>query len=148
MYYISSFVTLILSHRAVLIYASIKIPMNPFQTEPHRSQTPQQKALTLSKGAEPLIHKLLELIKVYKNQRAYLAIPVSDIKGLMILKNVLSCFKPSYHSVQISTRFLKSLDPLALGPSGPHASGSKLHILPFYDNLLLSNGVSESWVIC
>ena len=28
----------------------------------------------------------------YKNQQAYLAIPVSDIKGLMILKNVLSCF--------------------------------------------------------
>ena len=27
----------------------------------------------------------------YKNQRGYLAIPVSDIKGLMILKNVLSC---------------------------------------------------------
>ena len=33
----------------------------------------------------------------YKNQRAYLA---------MILKNVLSCFKPSYSSVQISPRFL------------------------------------------
>ena len=33
-------------------------------------------------------------------------IPVSDIKGLMILKNVFSCFKPSYRSVQISPRFL------------------------------------------
>ena len=41
-----------------------------------------------------------------KNQRAYLAIPVSDIKGLMKLKNVLSCFNPSYRSVQISPRFL------------------------------------------
>ena len=30
----------------------------------------------------------------YKNQRAYLAIPVGDIKGLMILKNILSRFKP------------------------------------------------------
>ena len=38
----------------------------------------------------------------YKNQRAYLAIPIGDIKGLMILKNVLSCFKQSYRSVQIS----------------------------------------------
>ena len=46
------------------------------------------------------------ILNSYKNQRAYLAIPVSDIKGLMILKNVLSCFKPSYRSVQISPRFL------------------------------------------
>ena len=30
-------------------------------------------------------------VKNNKNQRAYLAIPVGDIKGLMILKNVLSC---------------------------------------------------------
>ena len=38
----------------------------------------------------------------YKNRRAYiLAIPVGDIKGFMILENVLSCFKPSYRSVQI-----------------------------------------------
>ena len=43
---------------------------------------------------------------LYKNQRAYLAILVGDIKGLMILKNVLSCSKPSYRSVQISPRFL------------------------------------------
>ena len=43
---------------------------------------------------------------VYKNQLAYLAIPVGDIKGLMILKNVLSCSKPSYRSVQISPRLL------------------------------------------
>ena len=42
----------------------------------------------------------------YTNHRAYLAIPVGDIKGVMILKNVLSCFKPSYRSVQISPRFL------------------------------------------
>ena len=36
-------------------------------------------------------------LKDYKNQGAYLAIPVSDyIKGLMILKNVLLCFKPSF----------------------------------------------------
>ena len=43
----------------------------------------------------------------YKNLlKAYLAIPVGDIKGLMILKNVLSCFKPSYRSVQISPQFL------------------------------------------
>ena len=43
-----------------------------------------------------------------KNQRAYLAIRVSDIKlkGLMILENFLLCFKPSYRSVQISPRFL------------------------------------------
>ena len=42
----------------------------------------------------------------YKNQWAYLAIPASDIKGLMILKNVLSCFKQSYRSVKMSPRFL------------------------------------------
>ena len=35
-----------------------------------------------------------------------MAIPVDDIKGLMILKNVLSFFKLSYRSVQISPRFL------------------------------------------
>ena len=60
-------------------------------------------------------HKFNKLLNVknmakhatlYKNQRAYLAIPVSDIKGLMILKNVLSCFEPSYYSVQISPQFL------------------------------------------
>ena len=73
----------------------------------------------------------------YKNQRVYLAIPVGDIKGLMILNNVLSCFRPSYRSVQISPRFLLSLDPLALGPSGPHASGSKLHFYSQYDKALL-----------
>ena len=40
--------------------------------------------------------------------QAYLAIPVAvgDIKGLMILKNTLSCFKPSYRFVQISPQFL------------------------------------------
>ena len=44
---------------------------------------------------------------LYKNQRAYLAIPVGDMKGLMILKNVLLCFKTSYgRDVQISPRFL------------------------------------------
>ena len=64
---------------------------------------------------------------MYKNQRAHLAIPVGDTKGLMILKNVLLYFKTSYRDVQISPRFLLSLDPLALGPSGPRASGSKLH---------------------
>ena len=46
----------------------------------------------------------------------------------MILKNILSSFKPSYRSVQISPRFLYGLDPLALGPSGPHDSRSKLHV--------------------
>ena len=50
--------------------------------------------------------KMCNLLVSYKNQRAYFAIPVSDIKGLMILKNVLSCFKPSYRSVKIRTRFL------------------------------------------
>ena len=43
-----------------------------------------------------------EVLILYKNQRAYLAIPVGDIKGLMILLS----FKPSYRSVQISPRFL------------------------------------------
>ena len=42
----------------------------------------------------------------YKNQWAYLAIAASDIKGLMIVKNVLSCFKQSYRSVKMSPRFL------------------------------------------
>ena len=32
-------------------------------------------------------------VHIYKNQQAYLAIPVRDIKGLMILKNVFSCFR-------------------------------------------------------
>ena len=31
----------------------------------------------------------------YKNQRAYLAIPVSDIKGLMILKNSHASSRPT-----------------------------------------------------
>ena len=45
------------------------------------------------------------VIMTYKKQRAYLAVPVGDIKGLMILKYVFSCSKPSYCSVQISPRF-------------------------------------------
>ena len=64
-----------------------------------------------------------------------MAIPVNDIKGLMILKNVLSC------SVQISPRFLSSLDPLALGPSGPDASGSKLHIT--FQSLLIQKYIIQ-----
>ena len=51
-----------------------------------------------------LINKKSKHVK--KKQWAYLAILVSDIKGLMILKNVLSCLKPSYRFVQISPRFL------------------------------------------
>ena len=51
-------------------------------------------------------NEVLYTVSVYKNQRAYLAIPISDIKGLMILKNVLPCFKPSYCSVHISPWFL------------------------------------------
>ena len=52
------------------------------------------------------VSKFIKAVSSYKNQQAYLAIPVGDIKGLMILKNVLSCFKPSYRSVPINPRFL------------------------------------------
>ena len=62
----------------------------------------------LAKAQGLALAVLIVIILIYKNQRAYFAIPVGDIKGLMILKNVLSCFKPepSYRSVQISPRFL------------------------------------------
>ena len=39
-----------------------------------------------------LVYRVLHYIKT-SGLISYLAIPVSDIKGLMILKNVLSCFK-------------------------------------------------------
>ena len=57
------------------------------------------------------------------------SIKPSDIKGFMILKNVISCFKPSYRSVQMSPRFRVFIKfrPASPWPSGPHASGSKLH---------------------
>ena len=57
-------------------------------------------------GGEAVLGRTVLGGRLYKNQRAYLAIPVSNIKGLIKLKNVLSCFKPSYRSVQISPRFL------------------------------------------
>ena len=38
------------------------------------------------------------LINTYKNQQVYLAIPLGDIKGLMILKNVLSSRFMLYYS--------------------------------------------------
>jgi len=50
--------------------------------------------------------RLWNILKLYKNQRAYLAIPVGDLKGLMILKNVLLCFKTSYHAVLVGPRSL------------------------------------------
>ena len=70
-----------------------------------------------------------------KNKQAYLVIPVRPGKWYQRVNDtqerpLVSCFKPSYRSVQseISPRFLWSVDPLARGPSGTHASGSKSHI--------------------